>query len=68
MMGALFYPKEYVKKLSEFCKKNKILFGFDEIQAGFGRTGKIWISTLRCCARHDLLRKRELGEDYLYQH
>ena len=38
--GALFYPKEYVKKLSEFCKKNKILFAFDEIQAGFGRTGK----------------------------
>ncbi len=38
--GALFYPKEYVKKLSKFCKKNKILFVFDEIQAGFGRTGK----------------------------
>ncbi len=38
--GALFYPKEYVKKLSSFCKKYKIILAFDEIQAGFGRTGK----------------------------
>jgi 4-aminobutyrate aminotransferase / (S)-3-amino-2-methylpropionate transaminase / 5-aminovalerate transaminase len=38
--GALFYPKEYVKKLSTICKKYKILLAFDEIQAGFGRTGK----------------------------
>lgn len=38
--GALFYPKAYVKKLSLFCKKYNILLAFDEIQAGFGRTGK----------------------------
>ena len=38
--GALFYPKEYVKKLGRICKKYKILLAFDEIQAGFGRTGK----------------------------
>jgi 4-aminobutyrate aminotransferase-like enzyme len=38
--GALFYPKEYVQILSRFCKKYKILLVFDEIQAGFGRTGK----------------------------
>ena len=38
--GALFYPKEYVQKLSDFCKKHKILLVFDEIQSGFGRTGK----------------------------
>ena len=38
--GALFYPKEYVQYLNKFCKKNKTLIIFDEIQAGFGRTGK----------------------------
>lgn len=38
--GALFYPKKYVQKISNFCKKNKILLAFDEIQAGFARTGK----------------------------
>ncbi len=40
--GAIFYPKDYVKELSKWCKKNKILLVFDEIQSGFGRTGKIF--------------------------
>jgi len=38
--GAVFYPKEYIKTLERFCKKNKILLCFDEMQSGFGRTGK----------------------------
>ncbi len=38
--GALFYPTEYIIKLEKFCKKNKILIAFDEIQSGFARTGK----------------------------
>ncbi len=38
--GALFYPKKYIKALSKICKKNNILIAFDEMQAGFGRTGK----------------------------
>ena len=38
--GAIFYPKEFVKEISKLCKKNKILLTFDEMQAGFGRTGK----------------------------
>ena len=38
--GALFYPKKYIKLLSKICKKNDILIAFDEMQAGFGRTGK----------------------------
>ncbi len=40
--GAIFYPKDYVQELSRWCKKNKILLVFDEIQSGFGRTGKIF--------------------------
>ncbi len=40
--GAIFYPKEYVKLLSKICKKNNILMCFDEMQSGFGRTGKMF--------------------------
>ncbi len=38
--GAVFYPKKYVQLLAKICKKNNILIAFDEMQAGFGRTGK----------------------------
>jgi 4-aminobutyrate aminotransferase-like enzyme len=38
--GAIFYPKSFVKKLREICDENEILLTFDEMQAGFGRTGK----------------------------
>jgi 4-aminobutyrate aminotransferase-like enzyme len=38
--GAIFYPKEYVQELRDICDKNRILLCFDEMQAGFGRTGK----------------------------
>lgn len=40
--GALFYPKSYVKELEKWAKKNNILIIFDEIQSGFGRTGKLF--------------------------
>jgi 4-aminobutyrate aminotransferase-like enzyme len=38
--GAIFYPKEYIQELRRICDKNKVLLCFDEMQAGFGRTGK----------------------------
>lgn len=38
--GAIFYPKSFVQGVSEICRKNNILLTFDEMQAGFGRTGK----------------------------
>lgn len=38
--GAFFYPVLYVKKIRELCDKYGILLCFDEMQAGFGRTGK----------------------------
>tara|TARA_B100000900_G_C20554728_1_gene706285 strand:- start:146 stop:1381 length:1236 start_codon:yes stop_codon:yes gene_type:complete len=40
--GAIFYPKGYIKLLSKICKKNNILVCFDEMQSGFGRTGKMF--------------------------
>jgi len=38
--NAAFYPADYVTELAEWCRKHDILLGFDEIQSGFGRTGK----------------------------
>jgi 4-aminobutyrate aminotransferase-like enzyme len=38
--GAHFYPTSFVQALAGFAKKNNILLAFDEMQAGFGRTGK----------------------------
>ena len=38
--GAIFYPKSFVQALSNFAKKRGILLAFDEMQSGFGRTGK----------------------------
>ena len=40
--GALFYPKDYIKELRKWSYKNKSLLVFDEIQAGFYRTGKLF--------------------------
>ena len=35
-------PKEYFKVLYKICKDNEIVFIADEIQTGFGRTGKMF--------------------------
>jgi len=40
--GAFFYPKEFVQEIADFAKENDILLAFDEMQAGFGRTGKLF--------------------------
>ena len=38
--GALFYPKSFVKAIRKFTEEKSILLAFDEMQAGFARTGK----------------------------
>ncbi len=40
--GAVFYPKEFVQEVALFAKENDLLLTFDEMQAGFGRTGKLF--------------------------
>jgi 4-aminobutyrate aminotransferase/diaminobutyrate-pyruvate transaminase/4-aminobutyrate aminotransferase/(S)-3-amino-2-methylpropionate transaminase len=40
--SATFAPAGFIKLLREYCQKHDILLIFDEIQAGFGRTGKFW--------------------------
>ena len=39
---AVFFPKDYMLALRNWCDLNKSLLGFDEVQAGFGRTGKLF--------------------------
>ncbi len=41
--GAIFYPVAYIKALVDFAKEHKCLVAFDEIQGGFGRTGKLFV-------------------------
>jgi len=38
--GAVFYPKEFVQAIEKICRKHDVLLAFDEMQAGFGRTGR----------------------------
>ena len=40
--GAIFYPKDYVKAMKKWAEKNDALVIVDEIQSGFGRTGKLF--------------------------
>lgn len=40
--GALLYHKAYIKALEYFARDHDILISFDEIQGGFGRTGKLF--------------------------
>jgi 4-aminobutyrate aminotransferase/(S)-3-amino-2-methylpropionate transaminase len=40
--GFIVPPKGYFKKLKDICEKHGILFIMDEIQAGMGRTGKLF--------------------------
>jgi 4-aminobutyrate aminotransferase-like enzyme len=56
--GASFAPKEYIQALARWCKKHGALLIFDEVQAGFGRTGKMFgfehygvVPDLFCCGK-----------------
>jgi acetylornithine/succinyldiaminopimelate/putrescine aminotransferase len=40
--GIHIASNEYLKKLREICDQFGILLIFDEVQTGFGRTGKLW--------------------------
>jgi 4-aminobutyrate aminotransferase/(S)-3-amino-2-methylpropionate transaminase len=56
--SACFAPKEYMQALARWCQENRALLICDEIQAGFGRTGKLFgfehydiIPDLMCCGK-----------------
>lgn len=57
-VGPDFAPVEYVRQLAEWCRKHDVVLIFDEVQAGFGRTGKFWafehygvVPDLICCGK-----------------
>jgi 4-aminobutyrate aminotransferase / (S)-3-amino-2-methylpropionate transaminase / 5-aminovalerate transaminase len=41
-IGPDFLPVDYAQKLQAFCREHDIVMSFDEVQAGFGRTGKMF--------------------------
>lgn len=56
--GADFAPREFMQKLRRWCTKNRIVLTLDEVQAAFGRCGKLWgfehygiIPDLICCGK-----------------
>jgi 4-aminobutyrate aminotransferase-like enzyme len=41
-VGPDFAPVQYIRELANWCKANDALLIFDEVQSGFGRTGRFW--------------------------
>ncbi len=41
-VGPDFMPVGYARKLEAFCRKHDIVLTMDEVQAGFGRTGRMF--------------------------
>ena len=41
-VGPDFIPDEYARKLETFCREHDIVLIMDEVQSGFGRTGKMF--------------------------
>jgi 4-aminobutyrate aminotransferase/(S)-3-amino-2-methylpropionate transaminase len=57
-VGPDFAPVEYIRQLANWCQANDVVLIFDEVQAGFGRTGKFWafehygvVPDLICCGK-----------------
>jgi 4-aminobutyrate aminotransferase/(S)-3-amino-2-methylpropionate transaminase len=57
-VGPDFAPVDYVRRLADWCRQHGALLIFDEVQAGFGRTGKFWafehygiVPDLICCGK-----------------
>jgi acetylornithine/LysW-gamma-L-lysine aminotransferase len=40
--GIIMPPSGFIQEVREICSKHSLVLVFDEIQSGFGRTGKMW--------------------------
>ncbi len=56
--NASFAPPEYMQKLRHWCDEHQVVLICDEVQSGFGRTGKYWgfehygiVPDLICCGK-----------------
>ena len=56
--GAVFYPESFVQEIESLCEEHEIMLAFDEMQAGFARTGKAFgyqhygvTPDLLCCGK-----------------
>jgi len=52
--GIIVPPNQFYERLQEFCQKHGILIIADEIQTGFGRTGK-WFATNHFSLQPDIV-------------
>ncbi len=57
-VGPDFAPVDYIQQLRAWCTAHKVVLIFDEVQSGFGRTGKFWafehygvVPDLICCGK-----------------
>lgn len=57
-IGPNFFPQEYASRLGKWCKANDVVLVMDEVQSGFGRTGKFFcwehydfVPDLICCGK-----------------
>jgi 4-aminobutyrate aminotransferase / (S)-3-amino-2-methylpropionate transaminase / 5-aminovalerate transaminase len=57
-VGPDFMPVEYARRLADWCREHDVLLIFDEVQAGFGRTGTLWgfehygvVPDVICCGK-----------------
>jgi 4-aminobutyrate aminotransferase-like enzyme len=57
-VGPDFAPVEYVRALANWCQRHQVVLAFDEVQAGFARTGRFWgfehygvVPDLICCGK-----------------
>jgi 4-aminobutyrate aminotransferase-like enzyme len=57
-VGPDFAPVDYIQKLRAWCTEHQVVLTFDEVQSGFGRTGKFWafehydvVPDLICCGK-----------------
>ncbi|WP_205599202.1 aminotransferase class III-fold pyridoxal phosphate-dependent enzyme [Oceanobacillus halotolerans] len=52
--GVIVPPQRYINKLKELCRKHEILIIADEVQTGFGRTGR-WFASEHLDLEPDLI-------------
>jgi 4-aminobutyrate aminotransferase/(S)-3-amino-2-methylpropionate transaminase len=57
-VGPDFAPPAYVRQLATWCRQHNVVLIFDEVQSGFGRTGKFWafehygvVPDVICCGK-----------------